>query len=253
MKWEFLTSPELGQVDRHLPVVVPIAAVEQHGPHLPLATDSLIADHFMTELNREAPQEVLILPTIRVACSEHHMFFPGTLTVIHETFLAYLMEVAGSIIRHSFREIIIFNCHGGNLGIGQVALEKLGYRNPEVRFTLVTWWKLAAQPLAGVQESGAGGVGHACEFETSLLQFFAPELVRTDLIPPEMTNVPAFVWAEGDMLRGGAASVYRRMDQMTPNGVYGAPFLANAKKGQIISRLVVSALSQLIRDLKTQR
>lgn len=250
MKWESLTSPELGQIDRRVPVIIPIAAIEQHGPHLPLATDSLIADHFMAELNRKVPQEVLTLPTIRVACSEHHMYFPGTLTATHETFLAYLQEVVGSIIRHGFREIIIFNCHGGNLGIAQVAMEKLGYRHPEVRFTLVTWWKLAAPQLATVQESGPGGVGHACEFETSLLQYFAPEQVRTALIPHEITNVPTFPWAEGDMLRGGVAAVYRRMDQMTPNGVFGAPFLASPEKGRAISGLVVSAMAQLVHDLR---
>ena len=253
MKWEALTSKELGHLDRNIPVVVPIAAVEQHGPHLPVATDSLIADHFMAELNSALADQVLTLPTIRIACSEHHMFFTGTLTATHETFLAYLREVMESVIHHGFERIIIFNCHGGNLGIGQVALEKLGYRHPNARFTLVTWWRLVAAQLAEVQDSEAGGVGHACEFETSLLMHFAPDQVRTEFIPSTMTNLPTFPWAEGDMLKGSAASLYRRMDQMTPNGVYGAPFMASALKGRTISHLVTTALSLLVNDIRAIR
>ncbi|MEZ4897169.1 MAG: creatininase family protein [Saprospiraceae bacterium] len=81
MKWERLTSPELHALDRNIPVILPIAAIEQHGPHLPLATDSLIADHFMERIDDRIGRGVLTLPTIRVACSGHHMFFTGTLTV----------------------------------------------------------------------------------------------------------------------------------------------------------------------------
>ena len=252
MKWETRTSTELAALDRNIPVILPIAAIEQHGPHLPLATDSMIADHFMDQINKAIPDGVLTLPTIRVACSEHHMQFAGTLTSRHESFLHYSLDILTSVLQHGFKNLIVFNCHGGNLGIGQVLLESIGYRYPQCSFVLITWWKLIATELAQLQESEAGGVGHACEFETSLLLNFAPEHVREDQIPTMQTNVPTYDWAEGDMLQGSQASFYRRMDEMTPNGVYGAPFLATAYKGLAISRLVTHALKNIVADLSTK-
>jgi hypothetical protein len=88
--WQSLTSKALARLDRSIPVVLPVAAVEQHGPHLPLATDRLIAEHFCRELDRELPDRVLILPTVAVGCSQHHMDFPGTLSVSHDGFMRYV-------------------------------------------------------------------------------------------------------------------------------------------------------------------
>ena len=252
MKWERLTSPEIHALDRNIPVILPIAAIEQHGPHLPLATDSLIADHFMERIDDRMGNGVLTLPTLRVACSGHPMHFTGTLTVSHETFLVYAFELLEAVIRHGFRHLILFNCHGGNQGIGQVLLEKLGNRYTDQSITLITWWRLVADELFQLQESDAGGVGHAGEFETSLLLHFAPEHVRLDQIPGERTNQPTHSWAEGDMLRSGKASYYRRTDEMTKNGVFGDPFLATPAKGLAISKLVETALAGIIGNLSAQ-
>jgi hypothetical protein len=73
MNWQELTSPALGKISRRTPVVLPIAAIEQHGPHLPLATDRLIVEHLCEQLNRELKHRVLILPTLAFGCSMHHI------------------------------------------------------------------------------------------------------------------------------------------------------------------------------------
>ena len=93
MNWQELASPEFGEIDRATPVVLPVAAVEQHGPHLPLATDRMIAEFFAEQLNVRLGSSVLVLPTIAVGCSEHHMDFPGSLTLRHETFLQRLRTI----------------------------------------------------------------------------------------------------------------------------------------------------------------
>lgn len=248
MIWDELTSPQIGSLDKNIPVLLPIAATEQHGPHLPLATDRMIGEHFANKLNGEIPDGILILPIVGIGCSDHHMDFPGSLTHAHDTFAQQVREIANSVIRHGFRKIIIQNSHGGNLGIGQVITEQLGFENPDCQFVSLTWWRIASESLKDITETGPGGVGHACEFETSLMLLIAPSLVDRNKIVPG-ANQSTFDWAEGDMLRGPEASYFRTMKQMTPNGVFGDPTKATMEKGQQISDCVVNALKKIVNDL----
>jgi len=115
MYWRNLTSKEFEGIDRTTPVILPIGAVEQHGPHLNVETDVLIAEYFCDKLNTEISDDVLILPSIAVCASAHHMDFAGSLTVSHETLIRYIKEVLGSVLANGFQNIIIFNGHGGRL------------------------------------------------------------------------------------------------------------------------------------------
>lgn len=250
MIWDTLTSAQLAQVDKNIPVLLPLAATEQHGPHLPVATDRLIGEYFANMLNKEINDSILILPAVSVGCSDHHIEFPGTLSLSHATFLSVVKDVIASVLHHGFYKIILFNSHGGNQGIGQVALEQLGYEHPSAHFVSVTWWVIAKEYLEKITETGRGGTGHACEFETSLIQLMAPELVHSDLIQ-KGGNVPTFSWAEGDMLHGPKASYYRNMKTMTSNGVFGNPIAASVEKGKRITACVVDSLKQVVADLNS--
>lgn len=249
MRWELLTTRKLAALSRDLPVVMNIAAIEQHGPHLPLATDSLVGDHFLTRIDERLPREVLLLPQLKVGCSAHHMDFAGSLTVRHETMLNYIIDVLDSVASHGFRNVVLFNSHGGNEAIGRVVLEKWGAANPKTKIFMMTWWRVASRELAKVQESPFGGVGHACEFETSLLQFFAPELVEGDQIR-ESNLRPTFAWAENDMLNAPCGQLYRSMKEMSGgSGVVGHPIYASAAKGKRISDLVTDAFAGMLKDI----
>lgn len=250
MIWDELTSPELAGLDRGTPVVLPVAATEQHGPHLPLATDRLIAEHFVGRLEETLSARVLILPTVAVGCSEHHMDFCGSLTLTHEHFAAQVLDVLGSVASHGFTNLVLFNAHGGNIAVTGVILETFGRRHPECQVVTMTWWHLAADALLGISETGPGGVGHACEFETSLMLHIAPQLVRLDALP-ENGLQPTYSWAESDMLRRGAASLYRPFRTMTTNGVVGEPRAASAEKGARISEVVVEKAREVVASLVT--
>ena len=251
MKWENLTTAELARVDREIPVVMNIAAIEQHGPHLPLATDSLIGAHFLDRIDARLAHDVLIVPQVKVGCSAHHMDFDGTLTVRHETMASYICDLLDSIAAHGFRKLVLFNSHGGNEAIGRVVLEKWGAANPAVRIFMFTWWRVAASELAHIQESGFGGVGHACEFETSLLQHFAPSLVRGEKIAPP-TLRPTFAWAESDMLHAPCGLLYRSMKEMSGgSGVVGSPAFGSAEKGRRIEAVVVDKLAAMLNDVRS--
>ena len=250
MKWELLTTRQLATVSRDVPVVINVAAIEQHGPHLPLATDALIGAHFLARVNERLGDDVLVVPQIAVCCSAHHMDFPGTLTVRHETFMSYVLDILDSIAAHGFRKLVLLNSHGGNEAVGRVVLEKWGAANPDARIFMLTWWRVAAKQLAEVQESGFGGVGHACEFETSLLLHFAPELVVGDQIR-EATIQPTFEWAEADMLNAPCGLLYRSMLEMSGgSGVVGAPNYASAAKGTRISDIVTARLAGMLMDIR---
>ena len=249
MKWELLTSPKIGQMSRQTPVILNIGAIEQHGPHLPVITDALIGEYFTDRIDSALGNEVLILPQVSICCSEHHMSFPGTLTVSHETFMAYVSDILKSVVAHGFTNIILFNSHGGNLAIGQVIMEKLGHRHPEINFFMLTWWKVAAAELKLIQESDFGGVGHACELETSMLMAIAPDLIDVDKIKDTKLQT-IHEWADADMLTAGKASHQRSMKDLTAGtGVFGAPSFATAEKGQKIVDIVSQELITIVADI----
>ena len=250
MVWDQLTTLQLSKLPKNIPVMLTMAATEQHGKHLPLATDRLIGEHFANELHKTIPDKILILPSVAIGCSSHHMDFSGSLTISHETFMRQVEDIVKSVMHHGFKNIILLNSHGGNQAVGQMLVEKLGYENPKANILMVTWWKLVSEALFPLNESGKGGVGHAGEFETSLMLLIAPHLVSLDNME-KGKHTDTFSWSEGDMLRGAKASYYRSTKEMTTNGVFGDPEYGNIEKGQKITTLVVNDLKKIVEDLLT--
>lgn len=247
--WEHLTSARLGAVGNDVPIVLPLGAVEQHGPHLPLATDRMLADHFCSELDRRLGEEVLILPTVSVGYSRHHDDFAGTLSLSHETLLHQIVETSESALRSGPRNLLIVNAHGGNEGVAQVALEHLGHDWPRCRVVRTTWWQIATEELLEISTTGPGGVGHACELETSLLLAIAPALVEAMSVPAPETRTAAG-WDTADMLRAAPATTYRRFADLSSTGVFGDPSAATAEKGRRISEAVTRRLVELVGSLR---
>ncbi len=252
MEWMKMTAAEINAAGTDIPVILPIAAVEQHGPHLPVSTDRLIAEHFCREIEQALGEQVLILPTISITCSRHHQSFGGTLTVHHETFIRYLHEVLDSVVEAGFKRVVILNAHGGNQAAANVVVESWGVSHPDCRISLLTWWRVASDELLEITETGRGGVGHAGEFETSLMLLIAPELVRSDAIS-RGGNIATHEWAESDMLRGSRGLVHRTTREMTENGVFGDPTAASAEKGRRITRVVVKQLVRILGELAVGR
>lgn len=249
MYWDQLTSRELEGLKRKTPVILPISATEQHGAHLPLGTDRMIGDYFCRKINEEIPDEVLILPSLGIGCSAHHMDFAGSLTLTHTTFLSQMTEILQSVVYHGFTRLLILNSHGGNQGVGQVVVEAFGSHNPDTEIAFATWFRIASEALTPLNETGFGGVGHAGEFETSLMLEIAPELVNKKLMA-KGKDQEGPEWAMGDLLRGPKASLYRSMKELTGNGVFGDPNAASAAKGVAITNIVVPELIRIIRDLE---
>ena len=245
MLWEELSSHHIAKVSRDSVCVLPTGAVEQHGPHLPLGTDALIAEAVAARLDEACGGRLLVLPAQRIGCSEHHMGFAGTLTFSHETFAAAAMETIGSVIRHGFRRILVLNAHGGNNAIGGVIAEKASSRWPDAEVVWTAWFRAAAEGVRDLVEGEYPSAGHACEVETSVMLALYPELVdmtlaQDDGIPPAAPQL------RGGMFEATAATRSLPFDRLSRRGVFGKPTLATTEKGKRILALTVKSLRELV-------
>ncbi len=167
-------------------VVIAAGAVEQHGPHLPLLVDAARGDRLALEVARRLGK-ALVAPTIRVGCSEHHMGFPGTLSLRRETFRAVCVDYAESLSRHGFRTICFIPSHGGNFApLADMVDDLRAAAGPgcEVRaYTdlhgFVALWEGAVEDLAPDLVHRVGG--HADIAESSEMLCIRPDLVRREL------------------------------------------------------------------------
>jgi creatinine amidohydrolase/Fe(II)-dependent formamide hydrolase-like protein len=204
-------------------VVVAFGATEQHGPHMPLATDALLGDHLAHMVAERL--DAFVAPTVRVGCSEHHLEFAGTLSISEGTFHAIVADILRSLARGGFARAVLLPTHGGNFGPLAAALELLGpVPGLEVR-ALTDLSALFTIARLGAEEHGVplgeGGL-HAGEWETSMMLAIHPELVHPELGEPGYTGDPQA--AVGAMFGGGVHTV-------ASNGVIGDPGRASAEHG----------------------
>jgi creatinine amidohydrolase len=245
-----LSWSEVAELDRDRTVaVLPTAAIEQHGPHLPLDTDTFLCTRVVEEAAARARAPVVVAPTLAYGSSAHHMGFPGTLTLRGTTFLTVLVEICGSLVEHGFRRLLLVNGHGGNSGLVREAVQQVSSGAP-VLAAAVDYWALARETAAEVRDSPLGGMAHACEFETSLMLHLRPESVRRELIRREIPE-PRFQAERLDLVSPSVVAAGWRTDELSSSGVLGAPDLATAEKGERLFEACVSGVSSVIEELRS--
>lgn len=248
LEWSNLRAPELKALaQRDAVVVVPIGSTEQHGPHLPVQVDALLAGEVARRAARRVADTavpIVVAPTVWSGLAEHHMAFGGTFTLDHQTFSALLRCICGSIVRHGFRRIFLLNGHGGNMtSLDVIAAElSIEFKRP---VAAGTYWMLAEKAFGEILEVQPN-VLHACEAETSMLLALKPELVDTTALEQAAGPWSPDFWAE--FMR--APSRWRSWTEVTPNGVIGVPAAASAEKGR---KLLDAAAEAVARTLMTER
>src|SRR4051794_37072661 len=180
MKWAQCNSKQLASVSKETICVLPLGATEQHGPHLPIGTDQYIADGIAERLDAACGGKLLVLPDLPAGCSAHHMAFSGTLSLEHHTFADAVIQIVKTASGHGLHRFLLLNAHGGNIAISGVITEQLSIVCPETEVISGTWFRMAADELRPLVEGAHPAVGHACEFETSLMMVLRPELVDGD-------------------------------------------------------------------------
>ena len=175
-----MTWPEIGNLSRDIPVVVPVAALEQHGHHMPVFTDSLLLGEVVRRVGEAMADRVLFAPLMWLGNSHHHMDFPGTLSACPRVYLDLLNDLAENLIAHGFRRIVFLNGHGGNITPGKQAIFELRQRHrdrSDLLLLFASYWD-NANPNAGRPDLVQSQMGHACEWETSMMLRLAPHLVK---------------------------------------------------------------------------
>ena len=222
-----LTWPRIRQLAPDTPIVFPIAAVEQHGRHLPIGTDSMLLGEIVRRISARLDSTVLFAPLMWLGNSHHHLDFSGTLSASPRTYLDLLCGLVDNAIAHGFRRIAFVNGHGGNDVPGKQALFEVRqkYRQrSDLLLALTTYWGLGTQPWLRDSSIHQREMGHACEWETSMVLRAAPHLVG------DYTNAPV-VESGNSFLPGHRAWITKDRTEL---GHIGWPHLATAEKGELL-------------------
>lgn len=223
LSWPDVKAAMQGGVDT---VIFAVGSTEQHGPHLPLACDTLIGES-LAAMGAERLGQALVAPAVRVGCSEHHMEFPGTISITAPELQAVLLDYIRTIFRHGFSRVVMIPSHGGNFATvaktAQTAREnwpdKKVVAYTDLNRLLETAFTMSAKFGIAAGESGV----HAGEFETSILLSTHPELV--DMSRAEEGFTGDFAAIIPDLMAHGIARV-------SSNGILGDARQADASRGR---------------------
>jgi creatinine amidohydrolase len=238
-----LSWPAVAAVARDRPVVVPIAAMEQHGRHMPLFTDSMLLGEVARRAAQSTGDRVVWTPLLWLGNSHHHLDFAGTLSAAPRTYLDLLGDLLDNLVGHGFRRVVLLNGHGGNIVPAQQAVFEARQRyrqRADLLLLAATYWLLGGKPGAVDPTIVQTHMGHACEWETSMMLSLAPHLVGDfSASEPVSMRMPFEPAAQGWIT-----------NERTEPGHIGDPRRASARKGEAIfdtfSRDVVAFLERVI-------
>jgi creatinine amidohydrolase len=248
---EQLTSAEAGRLTAggRVAGLIAVGAVEQHGPHLPLGTDAIIARHLAGEVAARLAETVLVAPVLPGGLSSHHLGFPGTVHLPDEVFAGYVRAYLSTMDALGVRDVAIFSAHGGNFGaIGELAAEYAGHE----RLRVVAFTDLGRYLEVMMSTAAATGLhapetdAHAGGLETSQMLFLHGEDRIT--VPP---GLEGYVAAEPGWMERLTAD---GMKALSSNGVLGRPADATTAAGEAICAGLADELaSWMARELGLTR
>lgn len=238
-----LAWPAVDALPRSTPVVFPIAALEQHGRHMPVFTDSMLLGEVIRRVKQTpVAAKCLFAPLQWLGNSHHHCDFPGTLSATPRVYLDMLKDLATCFIRHGFTRIVFVNGHGGNIVPSQQALFELKQDMRDRRDLLLlslTYWDSAGKPNETIPGLVQPQMGHACEWETSMVLRLAPHLVRNHTAAVDVPFGNPFEPAT----RGWV------MPDRSEQGHIGDPRSATAEKGEALYATFTDGLVRLLRRM----
>ena len=255
-RYDHLTWPEMKAAIARRPqpvVAIPIGAVEDHGPQTPLSTDNDILEGVLAECGRRARGDLLVLPTIPFGLDEHHMDFPGVIAIEMETALAYLAQTAISVARHGFTHIFIVNGHGSNQSICDLAARKCvlatGVVCAATTVNAAVNPALVADVLDKERKGGWGSVGHACEYETSMMLHLHPDRVQMDKARRDIGQLKLkfFNW---DFPEPSAYAWQDWWSRFSAEGVCGDASAATPEFGRRMFELTVERFVEMTREFQ---
>ncbi len=245
MTWQDIAG---GETARWI-AVLPLAAVEQHGPHLPLGVDSFIAEAYLARARDSLPDDlpVTFLPVQRIGVSAEHLSFPGTLTLSATTAIAAWTELGESLARAGVRKLVFVTSHGGNVAAMELVARDLRTRLHMLAVT-VGWHRFGYPDGTFSSDERKHGI-HGGDIETSLMLAVKPDTVRMDRAPKAMPETVAmareFIWL-GAYRPAGFAWMTQ---DLHPSGAVGDATQATAAKGDAALARGAEAFVELLREI----
>lgn len=232
-------------------VIIPMAAIEQHGYHLPVDMDNRACLHVCSEAARRRPDLLLNTPLLPYGFNEHNMEFPGTVSIRMDIFMEYLFDVARSYTRMGFQRIMMVNGHGSNQMLANLVARRIVNETNALAMALPYWCLNADKFNQQLRESVMpGGTAHACEYETSIYLALKPESVDMKKAVKELApKWSRKIWVD---LVGGSSDVHfvDNYSRYNVSGVEGDPTRASAAKGKKIVEWVIGGMIELAEDLR---
>ena len=252
-RWWEMSSPHVEGLDAaRVVAVLPVGAVESHGPHLPIAVDALLNDAMAKRVADLLPADlpVSILPAIPVGMSEEHIDYPGTLMVEAETLINLWTELAASLHRAGIRKMVLLNSHGGQAGVADIVLRRVRIRLGMMAHVL-HWFRFPPPDGLFDEDERMHGI-HGGEVETSLMLHVRPDLV-------DMAKAADFVPLGARMAReyrrlrptGSAVAMGWKTQDLNPAGAAGNAARADAERGKLTfehaANLTAEAIAEVVR------
>lgn len=238
-----LTREDVRELAPRTTIILPTASTEQHGPHLPLNTDTALGEAVAMRAAEMAATEVpvVVAPVLALGNSGHHLF-SCALSLRSTTYLAVLNDVGDSLVASGFQRIFVLNSHGGNAECVKLMAKELVLRH-QVAVAVGAYWELAEAAILKAGGEGIGRLpGHSGGFETSMMMAVAPELVRRERMPLKEVQPPA-IWAQG-VAKGLVVQKSGEWERI--GGYTDAPLRASSEAGktllEVISRAVADAI-----------
>lgn len=249
--WHEMTTEEIAALDgERVIAVLPVAAIEQHGPHLPLSVDAAINAGILDRVRALLPDDLpaTFLPMMPVGKSNEHAAFPGTLTLSAETTIRLWTEIGESVARAGIRKLVLFNSHGGQPQIMDIVATDLRARL-EMLVVTANYWKLGL-PTGLFPDSELKHGIHGGSVETSLMLHLAPELVRAER-RQDFASISSAM--ERDYIHlaptGGGIGFGWQTQDLNPQGACGNALDADAERGRRILDTVAERFIALLREI----
>ncbi len=227
--------------------ILPLASTEQHGPHLPIATDVAIANGMLAELKAQRPEDldILVLPTQEIGKANEHVFGPGTLSFGPELLIPMWTSIGAKVAEAGVRKLVIVNSHGGNLDIMSIVGRELRVRHQMA--VVCTQWGRFGHPAGLISEHEQKYGIHGGEVETSLMLHFRPELVRM----ARAQNFVSKAESRSKFFQPAPPHVLSWLaHDLNPDGVVGDASKGTAEKGALICRHQVAGFIEMLKELE---
>lgn len=248
--WSDFTAPELAALDRErLIAVLPVSAIEQHGPHLPLSVDTTIVEGVVDRVAAQLPDDLpaVFLPTQRIGKSNEHSRYPGTLTLSLNTLASVWMEIGACVAAAGVRKMVIFNSHGGQGNVAEIVARDLRVKHDMLVVATNTYSFGTPAGMFSASETQHGI--HGGDKETSVVLALRPDLVDMKQARNFRSSAEKLVAETRHLSINARAKLAWQIQDLNPAGACGDASQATPQKGEAVLDHIATQFIEMLRDL----